>query len=187
MSLVYNDDDDFDEMLAVYYHVSSVAMMMIEESDASQSIINVSQQINGPRDHRSNPRGRRRIFRHDEALLCIKRDYLGPHPLLDAEFKQIFRISRGRFQLMMEDVAATGIEFYLSKKNRNNQSCASIEAKLLLPLKCLAYGVPTHCFMDYFSMSKTLCAEAARQFDNENSRLHRAILRHIVENNSRNI
>ena len=50
MSLVYNDDDDdFDEMLAVYYHVSSVAMMMIEESDASQ-------QINGPRDHRSDPR-----------------------------------------------------------------------------------------------------------------------------------
>ena len=124
MSLVnYNDDDDFDELLAVYYHVSSVTMMMIAAADASQ-------QINGPRDHRSDPRGRRRNFRHDEALACIQRDYLGPNPLMGAEFKLMFRISLGRFQLMMEDVAATGNEFYLNTTNRNNQLGASIEAKL---------------------------------------------------------
>ena len=77
----------------------------------------------------------------------------------------MFRISLGRFQLLMEDVAATGNPFYLNNQNRNKQLGSSMEAKLLNPLKCLAYGVASHCFMDYFSMSKTLCAEACRQFD----------------------
>jgi hypothetical protein len=51
----------------------------------------------------------------------------------------------------MEDVMASGNPFYVNNGNHNHQLGASIKAKLLLPLKCLAYGVPSHCFMDYFS------------------------------------
>jgi hypothetical protein len=42
---------------------------------------------------------------------------------------------------------------------------ASLEAKLLLPLKCLAYGVPSHCFIDYFQMSKTYAKACCKEFD----------------------
>jgi hypothetical protein len=48
---------------------------------------------------------------------------------------------------------------------REGKSHASLEAKLLLPLKCLAYGVPPHTFQDYFSMSVTFAKECVRQFN----------------------
>jgi hypothetical protein len=40
-----------------------------------------------------------------------------------------------------------------------------IEAKLLLPLKTLAYGVPSHCFRDYFQMSRALADKCCKEFD----------------------
>jgi hypothetical protein len=33
-------------------------------------------------DHRQLPRSTRRLFRHDLALVCIERDYIGDTPLL---------------------------------------------------------------------------------------------------------
>jgi hypothetical protein len=111
-------------------------------------------------DHRTQPRCRRRKFRSHEAYHCIKRDFLGlpddpQTPLHGAEFKVFFWISRQRFHVLMEDIMAKKIPFYQVKKNRMPHDQASLEAKLLLPLKCLAYGVPSHCFIDYFQMSKT--------------------------------
>jgi hypothetical protein len=54
-------------------------------------------------DHRTLPRSQRRLFKHDEALNAIQRDYLGKiedptTPLFGKEFHWMFRISRGRFQ-----------------------------------------------------------------------------------------
>ena len=43
---------------------------------------------------------------------------------------------------------------------------SSLEARLLLPIKTLAFGVPPHTFTDYFQMSKALAAEACKHFDN---------------------
>ena len=99
-------------------------------------------------DHRQKPRTSRRVFWHDDALECIKRDYLvitgNPRtPLLGKEFPLMFRVSRGRFQCMMEDIAAsTAAPFYLNRVNASKEEGPSFEARLLLPLKCLAYGVP---------------------------------------------
>jgi hypothetical protein len=43
---------------------------------------------------------------------------------------------------------------------------ASFEARLLLPLKSMAsYGVPPHCFRDYFEMSKSLARICCIKFD----------------------
>jgi hypothetical protein len=94
-------------------------------------------------DHRQLPRSKRRKFRHDEALACMKRDYLGipgdlSTPLLGAEFKTMFRLSKTRFQVLMEDVMAADIDFYQRKKNLHADDQASLEAQLLLPIKCLA-------------------------------------------------
>jgi hypothetical protein len=33
-----------------------------------------------------------------------------------------------------------------------------------MPLKCLGCSVPAHCFVDYFTMSGTMCLEAGCQF-----------------------
>jgi hypothetical protein len=35
----------------------------------------------------------------------------------------------------------------------------------MLPLKTLAYGVPPHCFTDYFQMSDTMARQAMHEFD----------------------
>ena len=121
-------------------------------------------------DHRKLPRANRRKFRHAEALHCIKRDYLGIPgdpltPLLGADFKSMFRVSRTRFQVMMEDVQASGYQFYQRKRNLAPEDQASFEAQLLLPIKTLAYGVPCHTFKDYFQMSDTYARDACLHFD----------------------
>jgi hypothetical protein len=121
-------------------------------------------------DHRQLPRSKRRKFRHDEALNCIKRDYMGipgdpSTPLLGSEFKLMFRLSKERFQVLMEDVKASGIAFYQKRRNLPPSEQSSLEAQLLLPIKCLAYGVPSHTFVDYFQMSREYARECCRQFD----------------------
>jgi hypothetical protein len=112
-------------------------------------------------DHRKLPRSSRRTFKSDEALKCIQRDFTGRAdldfiPLYGKEFSRIFRISRTRFQKMMEDVMASGIQFYQPKKNRQSASQASLEAKLLLPMQCLAFGIPVTAVAPYFQMSTTM-------------------------------
>ncbi|KAG7351020.1 plant transposon protein [Nitzschia inconspicua] len=121
-------------------------------------------------DHRKKPRSNRRKFRHGDARHCINRDYLGIRgdlatPLLGAEFKAMFRVSRSRFQVLLEDIGASEIRFYQKKKNLDVDDQASLEAKLLLPIKTLAYGVPPHTFIDYFQMSPEYARECCRQFD----------------------
>jgi hypothetical protein len=143
------EEDDMDELVAIYYHTQNMALLVQQQAEASRH----------PRlqkDHRSQPRSQRRKFCHDQALACIRCDYLGPNRLLGAEFKLMFRISQDWFQVLMEDVMASGHPFYVNNGNRNHQLGASIKAKLLLPLKCLAYGVPSHCFMDYFSVGNNV-------------------------------
>jgi hypothetical protein len=63
-------------------------------------------------DHQKLPRSNRRKFGHDEALACINRDYLGDAPLLGAEFKLMFQLSRGHFQVLTEDVMASNLIFF---------------------------------------------------------------------------
>jgi hypothetical protein len=72
--------------------------------------------------------------------------------LLGVEFKLMFWLSRGQIQVLMEDAMASNIKFF--KLTRRDGSCkSSLAARLLLPLKTLAYGVPPHTFIDYFQMS----------------------------------
>jgi ribosomal protein L32 len=120
-------------------------------------------------DHRTLPRKKRREFRHQDALKCIQRDYLGIMgdptitPLFGTEFKLMFRISKGRFQVLMEDLMASNYSFYKTSHMDGFQR-TSIEARLLLPLKTMAYGVPHHTFIDYFQMSEGYARECCKHF-----------------------
>ena len=118
-------------------------------------------------DHRTLPRSSRRKWRHDQALMCIMRDYLGPVPLFDGrEFDTMFRISKSRFQRLMEDIGNTGNTFFLNNTDAVGNKGASFEARLLLPLKTLAYGVPPHTFSDYFQMSPNFARDCCKEMDN---------------------
>ena len=117
-------------------------------------------------DHRTLPRGQRRVFRHDQALMCIVRDYTGPAVLFpDHQFVRQFRIEPQRFQRLFMDVGRSGIPYYINRVDAKGQDGASMEARLLLPLKTIAYGVPSYCFQDYFQMSETMCETCMDQFD----------------------
>ena len=112
-------------------------------------------------DHRSKPRKKRKKYDPRGALACIVRDYIGPDALHGADFPLQFRISKSRFECLMQDVMQKQISFYVQSKNTEHL----LEARLLLPLKCLAYGVPPHAFVDYFSMSKQLARTCCKEFD----------------------
>ena len=87
---------------------------------------------------KATTRGNRRFFAFVDAYNAILRDYMGipghPNsPLFGSEFKLMFRLSRPRFQRLMEDIMARNIAHFQKKKNLlpSQQSC--LEAKLLLP------------------------------------------------------
>ena len=129
-------------------------------------------------DHRTLPRSSKAQWKHDEALHCIRRDYLGhpndnQSPLLSAaNFQLHFRVSRARFERLRSDVANGEMPFYKGGAAADGSTGASLEAKLLLPLKCLSHGVPPHCFQDYFQMSKTLAKACCDSFDDAVGSLH---------------
>ena len=122
-------------------------------------------------DSRLLPRNPKRKFRHDEALHCINRDYLGilgdpSTPIFaGSEFASMFRISRPRFQRMLEDFANSGDPFFTPPfVDALGEEEASLEARLLLPLKSISFGVPPKTFSDYFQMSKTLSKDCYNNF-----------------------
>ena len=74
----------------------------------------------------------------------------------------------------MQDVMALGLAFYAATVNfLHKKNPPSLEAKLLLPIKCLAYGVPGHAFGDYFQMSPQLANDCRDEFDD--------VLRHLYQ------
>ena len=108
-------------------------------------------------DHRLLPRNVKRVFRHEEALQCLRRDYFGVEgdlstPLFaGSEFKAMFRISRSRFQRMMEDFSASEIPFYRGPfVDMFGKPGASLEARLLLPLKVPVIWCSTQSLLGLF-------------------------------------
>jgi hypothetical protein len=107
----------------------------------------------------------------DLALECIERDYICDTPLLGVEFKLMFWLSRGQIQVLMEDVMACNIKFF-KLTGRDGRRKSSLAARLLLPLKTLAYGVPPHTFIDYFQISPQNARECCKEFDNAMRRIY---------------
>ncbi|CAJ1969827.1 unnamed protein product [Cylindrotheca closterium] len=113
------------------------------------------------------PQTPRKRFNHGQAKQNILHDWLGPSPLYsDEEFKGKFRISRARFQKILEDVKGLNKSFYSEARNITNQPVASIEARLLLALECLDYGVSAKSMATHYKMSANLAIQACKEFDN---------------------
>lgn len=133
--------------------VQMMAMELMEESSEKEEEESLKQ------DHRKLPRPGRRKLDHATATALIHQDYLGAQPRY-TDFADIYRISRTRFERMLQDFANSGNPFYRPKYG------ASLEARLLLPLKCLCYSVSPKSFGDYFSMSETFAGHSCKVFDN---------------------
>jgi hypothetical protein len=92
---------------------------------------------------------------------------LGPDPLYEKEFEDIFRLSRTRVQRIIEDVSRSGDPpFYRTfRVDMFGRMGPSREAKILLPLlRCLAYRDPLHCFSSCFQMSVAMAKECYCRF-----------------------
>jgi Plant transposon protein len=110
---------------------------------------------------------KRRSFDHQGSFNNIQRDHLGPDPLFGKEFILFFRLSRPQVELIIQAITKSNNNFYTSfRENRYGLVGPSLEVKVLLPLKVLAYGVAPDAFADYFQMSVTQSVLCCRQFYN---------------------
>jgi hypothetical protein len=142
---VLGNISDGDRLLyAAALAASIVVLMILEEEEQAEEIIQ-------PRVKRT--RTARRLFDCQGAFQCIRRDHLGDMPLFGKDFQMFFRLSRTRVQMILEDLGRwsdTNPFYKTFRMDMFGRIGASLEAKVLLPLKALAYGVAPHCFCDYF-------------------------------------
>ena len=119
-------------------------------------------------DHDPPPkrqRSARRQFDYKAAHRGIQRDFVGPDALFGKEFHLFFRLSRTRVQRLMEDLAHTGDPFYRTfRVDMCGRVGACMEVKILLPLRCLAYGDAPHCFCSCFQVSVAHAKEIYNRF-----------------------
>lgn len=153
-----SDDDDDEDDLIVFATVNAFVAADAAANDEEQNV-----------DHRTLRRKKRKVFRHDRAYACLLQDYLGPEATFAGTgFVQMFRITRARFERLYVDAVSSGNQYYKADYRTNpatKKPIACVQARLLLPLKCLAYGVPSHTFCDYFQMSETQASECCKKFN----------------------
>jgi hypothetical protein len=177
--LDWEDDDDSEMMAAavlvvVNNNVAIMNMMMLahQEQEDQDRMRMINDVITPNQDYRRQPRQAKALFRHNEAVWCIQRDFLGipgdpTTPIFkDSSFEMFFRLSRTRVQRIFENVMHADLPFYASQVDATGRKGASLESKILLPLKTLAFGTAEHAFSDYFQMSKALASKCCKEFAN---------------------
>jgi hypothetical protein len=117
-------------------------------------------------DLRKLPRRPRTIYDHERVTQQLYDDWLGPTRRFDDDkFKLIFRISKVRYVKIRDDVVSSKIPFYMPKSDAVGRRGACLDARLLLPLKVVAYGVAPSAFVDQFQMSDSFMRDCLIQFD----------------------
>jgi hypothetical protein len=96
-----------------------------------------------------------RLFDYQRAKLCIAQDYLGPDPFFGHYFERVFRVTRGIVEKLIQ-VDGSSSSFFTQQQNKvTGKEGICPEAKVLIALKQLAFGVSGVAFTDYFQMSDT--------------------------------
>ena len=75
-------------------------------------------------------------YEHSQCARTLYRDFLGPSP--KSKMSDVFRISLERFWAIYHDIRESHNTFFFNKRGVG----ATPEARILLPLHCLAYGLP---------------------------------------------
>ena len=117
-------------------------------------------------EHRHNKRSKRRTFDPQRVYDSLQRSHLGPDALFGKEFHMYFRLSRPRVQVILEKLGNSDDPFYKSfRRDKYGRVGPSLEAKVLLPLRTVVYGVAPHCFCDVFEMSHTMARDCCKRFN----------------------
>ena len=155
------DEDDYEleeQILVDLLNDNQQQLINNRGWEMQQQQLDVLLHILVPQNNRNQPHRPYHVFQHAEALHCIQWDYLGNDALfIGKNFEMMFRLSRTRVQRILEDMGNARISFYINMVDAAGKQGASMEARVLLPLKTYAYGVPPHTFTDYFQMSVDFC------------------------------
>jgi hypothetical protein len=99
-------------------------------------------------------------YEHSECARTLQRDFLGPNPPT-SNFSDVFRISPARFWAIYHDIRESNNTFFFNKRGIG----ATPEARLLLPLHCLAFGIPPRAIAHNYSMSPNQGRICCAKFD----------------------
>jgi Plant transposon protein len=118
-------------------------------------------------DHRQFPRNSQRKYNREHVIVAINCDYLGPNPLFNGrEFNSMFRFSRTHFEAIRSDIGKEDIHFFTHITDIFGCVGPCMEARMMLALKTMAYGIPPHMLRDQFQMSVMMARECCIEFDN---------------------
>jgi hypothetical protein len=131
------DDNDWQAIVAASTAAAAASAAVVARAAMSTTLMfSMLQQPMAQRmktDYWTLPRNNRRDFWHGDALRSIQRDYTGlivdPRtPLLGSEFKLLFRLSRGRFRVLMEEDFTASNYWFFKASDNDGFSRSSMEA-----------------------------------------------------------
>ena len=167
MNLIEMEDEIDDEILICLIALCQMRFLVVSRYLLSRMILNDDDVEMEKIDHRCYPRRKKRRMDFDRVRLNLYDDYFRTDHIEThfngSEFKLMFRITRYRFELIAQSMAARS-PFFTERADACGQNGASIEAKLMLVFKTLGYGKTTCSHRDYFQMSKTLARETFNTF-----------------------
>jgi hypothetical protein len=103
-------------------------------------------------------------YDRDRARQAVLDDYLGPYPLFrDYQFERFFRITRSHFDVLL-NTCCKNDSFFVDAQDAVKRRSICPRVKILLVLKCLAFGVSPVAFLDYFQMGYTTGRECIKHF-----------------------
>jgi Plant transposon protein len=155
--------------MAVFMSVSVAALLMMDNEEDEDNKVDVAALAEGlslmRRIERKHARweaeaadeqliSKRRKFDYARARSCIMQDWLGPDPLFSRYFERVFRVSRSITERLIQICGSTHSFFTHSVNKVTGDPNIYPEAKVLMALKLLGYGVSPSAFMDYFQMSE---------------------------------
>jgi hypothetical protein len=108
-------------------------------------------------DEITPPKAKRSFIQYDRerARAAVEQDYWGPSPIFnDKQFERFFRISKPVAQFILEECCKVN-DFFKDSYDATKRRSICVKVKLMMGLKCLAFGVSPTCFQDYFQMGET--------------------------------
>ena len=175
------DDDTLPLLVAavvsLFVYVLAAASLALDEEECVSHIAEVAQGIGiAVVQNRWRKRHRRvdddvvRVTRRrficwdrERANQCIQQDYLGANPIFGLDdFKRIFRVSRSSYDALKSFLCLDD-KFFIDGTDITGRRRVSVDAKILISLKYLAYGSSVNSFRDYFQIGESTALLAVKK------------------------
>ena len=154
--------------------IAATSLLLVEEEQDSAVVTAAAEAISAVvvshrnktergHDEAQYPSKRRAVaWNRERAAICIEEDYLGAVPKFSMDdFKRIFRVSRSVYNSIRNHLCES-VPFFLDGYDATKRQKICTDAKILIALKCLAYGSSVNSFRDYFQLGEStarLCVE----------------------------